>query len=81
MELEYQWDLVEDEVPEAFESLLDSTKSLLEGLKRTIQGVFSSCRFNEIMTDMLLSIKNTLHLIMSLPYSAVLTSRSKTSNI
>lgn len=81
MELEYQWDLVEDEAPEVFSILLDTTKSLLEELKMTIQGMFSRYRFNEIITDMLPSIKITLHLIMSLPSSAALTSRSKTLSI
>lgn len=84
MELEYQWDLVEDEAPEVFSVLLDTTKSLLEGLKMTIQGMFTSswrCRFNEIITDMLASIKTTPRLITSLLSSAVLTSRSKISSI
>lgn len=83
MELEYQWDLVEDEAPEVFSILLDATKSLLEGLKMTIQGMFttSRCRFNEITTDVLASIKATPRLITSLLSSAVLTSRSKTSSI
>lgn len=83
MELEYQWDLVEDEVPEVFSVLLDATKSLLERLKMTIQGMFTTpgYRFNEIINNVLASIKATPRLIASLLSSAVLTSRSKTSSI
>ncbi|KAH6656869.1 hypothetical protein BKA67DRAFT_553428 [Truncatella angustata] len=37
MELEFQWDIVEDEIPAVFESLIDTVKSELEYLKDQIQ--------------------------------------------
>ena len=41
MELEYQWDLVEEDVPERFETLQDTFVSLLEDLKTSIRGKWS----------------------------------------
>jgi hypothetical protein len=40
MELEGQWDLVEEEVSDVFATLLDDVKSLLETFKSTLQGEF-----------------------------------------
>lgn len=41
MELAYQWDLVEDEVPTLFESLLDTIKSELGYLKDQVNSEYA----------------------------------------
>jgi hypothetical protein len=38
MELESQWDLVEEEVSDGFSAMLDTAKGLLEALKLGLQG-------------------------------------------
>jgi hypothetical protein len=40
MELAYQWDLVEEEIPTVFEKLLQSVESRLLDLKSYIRGKF-----------------------------------------
>lgn len=42
IELAYQWDLVEDEVPTLFKSLLDSIECELEYLKDQVNSKFTS---------------------------------------
>ncbi|KAH8688415.1 hypothetical protein BGZ61DRAFT_353751 [Ilyonectria robusta] len=63
MELEYQWDLVEDEVPEVFSVLLDATKSLLERLKMTIQGYATSDCVTPLVSSIDFQIQNLEYLI------------------
>jgi hypothetical protein len=38
MELEYQWDLLEETIPDAFTELLDSLKSRFQDLKSLLRG-------------------------------------------
>lgn len=38
MELEGQWDLVEEEVSDVFEALLNDVKNLLESFKSSLHG-------------------------------------------
>jgi hypothetical protein len=47
MELEGQWDLVEEEVSDVFATLLDDVKSLLETFKSTLQGEFCILELSE----------------------------------
>lgn len=63
MELEYQWDLVEDEAPEVFSILLDTTKSLLEELKMTIQDYTTSDYVTPLVSSIDFQIQNLEYLI------------------
>lgn len=42
MELAYQWDLLEDDIPIAFETLLQSVKGQLLALKSHLEGELNS---------------------------------------
>jgi hypothetical protein len=42
MELEYQWDLLEEDIPSMFEKLLDSIKDRLANLQDVMRGKGSS---------------------------------------
>jgi len=42
MELAYQWDLLEDDIPTAFETLLQSVKGQLLALKSHLEGELNS---------------------------------------
>jgi len=41
-ELDYQWDLVEDEISVVFEQLLKSTEEVLASLRETVLGEFAT---------------------------------------
>ncbi|KAM0549484.1 hypothetical protein ACHAPJ_009300 [Fusarium lateritium] len=58
MELEGQWDLVEDEVSEVFSALLDGAKSLLDSFKSSLHDSIPLQRVGPIVQSVAVQIEN-----------------------
>jgi hypothetical protein len=54
-ELDYAWEMVEEEVPEVFDELLQTLERLLEKLKSSITGTLRFESFRHIVLHLILS--------------------------